>query len=154
MDWNNGYSNYGNNFQGYNAPQQQQYYGNQQQTSYATVNPVNFQNNQNNSQSSQPSYIRGRMVDGETEIMPAEVPNDGNYAIFIQKNRKAIYAKTWSPSGLIETNVYVPEDERNAQLQNLLNTIMQRLDNIESALQQPKTGSKSTTKKEEVTNNA
>lgn len=82
----------------------------------------------------QPSYIQGRVINTENDILPNEVPNDGNFAVFVQGDMQRIYAKTWGKDGLIQTEVF----ERVNQLQpqegikeDPFGLIMERLDNIE-----------------------
>lgn len=83
-----------------------------------------------------PSYIPGRMVNQESEIVPNEVPSDGSYGIFIQSDLKRIFAKTVGGDGLIHTNVYELSSgsSTTTQQDDILYNIMARLDNIEKMM--------------------
>lgn len=85
-------------------------------------------------QNAQPTYIPGRMVNSENDIFPNEVPNDGNYATFVQTDLQRIYMKTWGRNGLIQTNVYElvnPDGQGQADQPDPMQVILERLDNIE-----------------------
>lgn len=74
-----------------------------------------------------PSYIPGKMVNSHDEIVPQDVPLNGQPAVFPTADWSCIYAKTWSQGGsTIETRKYVLEE--NAQNKpNLEQTIANAL---------------------------
>lgn len=84
----------------------------------------------------QRTYIPGRMVTGENDIIAAEVPMDGNHAIFVQQDFKKIYAKTWGNDGYIHTTVFVAEEDQNRNQRQVdpFAMIMARLDGIENQI--------------------
>lgn len=102
--------------------------------SYQTQNVRPVQSNP------QPTYIPGRMVNSENDIFPNEVPNDGNYATFVQSDMQKIYMKTWGRNGLIQTNVYELVNPDAAVQRDggpdPIQLIMDRLDNIEKAIKE------------------
>lgn len=132
-------------------------YGNQQQSTTGGYYPTNqgqtsidgYQNNmlQQNpnpgnafgiSTQTQPqqqySYIPGRMVRDEQDIIAKEVPMDGSYGVFVQQDMQTIYAKTWGNDGYIHTNVYrlvngqqEPQNDPIAEILNRLQRIEERL---------------------------
>lgn len=120
-----------------------------------------------NNQRRQPSFLPGRMIQAENEVMAYEVPNDGSIAAFIQKDLQTVYLKTVCGDGLIHTNEYKlvsmknnPEEEKP----NPFDLIMERLDKLEESLKAPinydrkpkymekKPYNKENNKKQEVTN--
>lgn len=136
----NGYS-----WNGYGNPNrpmmQSNMYGNSQPylTSYGQQMGMNQsqQMMQQQQPPQQPSYIPGRVIAQESDIVPNEVPNDGNFAVFVQQDLSTIYAKTWGGDGLIKTNVYklVPQEVSGEETKedgvNPMDLILERLDNIE-----------------------
>lgn len=102
------------------------------------MNPsMNAQANYSNVRPYQPTYIPGRMIMTENDIVANEVPMDGNYGTFIQQDLKAIYLKTWGKDGLIDTKTYQLVEDNQDRLQpqiDLYTEIMTRLDNIEKCL--------------------
>lgn len=89
-----------------------------------------------------PMYIKGRMVQTENDILPGEVPMDGDYATFISSDLKQIFMKTWGKDGKIHTEVFNNvTDQINAASQfpqmDALSAIMARLDDIEKCLKRP-----------------
>lgn len=137
---------YMNNWYGYGQVQQQ---GNGTQNSGIPGGSVQAVMPQTR-QSVQPQYIRGRMVKNEEDILPAEIPNDGTYGIFITSDFSTIYAKTWGRTGLVDTKKFVlsendfmgengiPEGCSNSDIMGVLSGVMNRLNNIEKALSKPK----------------
>lgn len=125
--------------------QNQQYYYQQYQPYTTGQSLPNVQaqisgppiSNQQTNVRPQRTYIPGRIINDEREIIPDEVPMDGSFATFIQSDYKRIYTKKWGGDGLIHRNVYelVEEDgQQSEQTQDPFALIMQRLDNIENSL--------------------
>lgn len=131
----------------------QSYYG---QPNYNMQNQQNYSNWQNQStqigvtqpaqQIQQTTYpqigqtqypvqqmIPGRIIKQESDIVAREVPNDGNFAVFVQQDLQRIYAKTWGGDGLIHTNVYELVNGQEKE-PDTMGMILQRLDNIEKKL--------------------
>ncbi len=136
------------------------YYPNNQMTAQINTMP-SYQNNvystvptSNYSQSvrqTQTTYIPGRMITKENDILPSEVPMDGNLGIFVQQDLKRIYAKTWGGDGLIHTNVYELVNGQGQSDQNdPMKIILERLDRIEDTL---KNGQKVVYRKPNYRNN-
>lgn len=85
------------------------------------------------------SYIPGRMVTAERDIVANEIPMDGNLAVFIQQDLKRVYAKTWGGDGLIHTNVYDlvdPLQQNTEGKEDPIQVILSRLDSIEAAIKE------------------
>lgn len=83
-----------------------------------------------------PQVLPGRIIQQESDVVAKEVPNDGNFAVFVQSDLQKIYAKTIGGDGLIHTNTYVlandPQSQQNQP--DILSVILQRLDGIESSV--------------------
>lgn len=159
MDWNNNWSNGWNNGNNWgNATYQQP-------NPQPNVSPVRFQQNQQN------SYLPGRMVNSENDVIPGELPMDGTYEIFVQNDGKMIYAKTIGGDGKVKTLCYtliedaqqhpssqnqsVPSQEVNQSQNNQQNdvlgnvqaaliTVLQRLDALETNMSQYQSKNKRT----------
>lgn len=112
---------------------------------------MGYQNNQNqiNQQNAgfgmsrtsptRPSYILGRVVMSESDILPNEVPMDGNFGTFVQQDLKRIYAKTWGVDGRIYTNIYelvTPNQTGETKTDPGLEAVMGRLDDIDKAIKE------------------
>lgn len=98
------------------------------------------QNNMNNMQV-QPSFLPGRVIREEQDILPGEVPMNGNVAVFVQQDLQRIYAKSWGRDGLIHTNVYdfVDLNRQNGEpKEDPIGLILERLDRIEETLKRDK----------------
>lgn len=114
-----------NNWQNQNAqigvvqPAQQM-----QQTAYPQIGQTQYPVQQ---------MLPGRIIKQESDIVAREVPNDGNFAVFVQSDLQRIYAKTWGGDGLIHTNVYELANGQEKE-PDLMTMILQRLDNIEKKL--------------------
>lgn len=91
-----------------------------------------------------PSYICGRVVRSENDIMPSEVPMDGKTCVFPLVDGSAIICKTWTPDFQLAEQVYIPlqqaqpspilEEVKTAPGyydEDTVNLILQRLDKIE-----------------------
>lgn len=151
MDWNNNWGNGWNNGNNWgNATYQQP-------NPQPNVSPVRFQQNQQN------SYLPGRMVNSENDVIPGELPMDGTYEIFVQNDRKMIYAKTIGGDGKVKTLYYtliedaqqqpiaqnqpvpphlvnqdqnVQQSDALANIQGALIQALQRLDALETSMSQ------------------
>ena len=82
----------------------------------------------------QKSYVPGRFVNGEQDILPGEVPTDGSYSVFIQGDLKRVYVKTLGEDGLIHTNVYQLESRQETSRPNPMADVLERLERIEQSL--------------------
>lgn len=137
-------NNYGNPYSyGYSGTGQL-YGGNQVNPYYGQVNqPYQYgqTNNYQNTLPQQPASIRGRVVNSDQDIMPNEVPMDGNLILFPLSDYSCIYAKQWDRNGNgIITVKYVPEivkeEEKVEEVipNEALASINERLDEIQSML--------------------
>lgn len=100
----------------------------QQQTTISSQ--PSFQPSQGYSQSG----ISGRFVANEAEIMPSEVPMNGQPSIFPLHDGSAIIVKSWTSNGTIATGRYI-FDAPKQQTQGVderLAAIEGRLDALES----------------------
>lgn len=103
---------------------------------------INYTSVRPNMEQPQKTFIPGRMISQESDVIPGEVPMDGNYATFITQDMKQIYMKTWGNNGTIHTEVFanVTDQLSNniAQPQmDAMAAIMERLDTIEKYLKKP-----------------
>lgn len=131
-----------------------------------TGGPVNYiQNNPNYNVNQSPfSYgmneLPGRIVESIQDIVPNEVPMNGQVGLFPQRDYSCIYAKAWNAQGTIDTVVYVPYKEEQkvidepsesekimSQLDVLQNTINE-LSEVVMGMTQTDNKPKRTTKKE------
>lgn len=78
-------------------------------------------------------YIPGRMINSIEEVMPNEVPMDGNISLFVKNDYSSIYAKAWNSDGTITTVRFVREDNSERKDEPFAK-IMERLDNIEKSI--------------------
>ncbi len=89
-------------------------------------------------QPSPPDLTYGRMVNAEQEIVANEVPMDGNYGVFLTRDRSRVFVKTWGHDGLIHTDTYnlvIPEEVAAQQAeQDPFNIIMKKLDAIQRSV--------------------
>lgn len=112
---------------------------------YRLVRDPNYQPSQyggqrNLSSINQPT-IPGRFVTSEADIMPHELPADGQVAIFPRGDYQEIYAKQINRNNGVDTVVYVPKPKEEPQpAQNTvvsqvdLTPVNARLDNVENTL--------------------
>lgn len=63
----------------------------------------------------QPPGLIGKMVNDVSMVSPNDVPMDGNIAIFPKNDMSEIYCKQWKQDGTIQTVVYKPFLEQNAE---------------------------------------
>lgn len=153
MYQNNGYNTQPNNQMGgqvYQQPSQMTQQPNQNNQNYTNIygNPYPNQSYQTQpmdvrpvaapstqATTIKPSYILGRVVGDEKEIVAGEVPNDGTYATYIRSDLKQIYMKTWGGNGLVETKVFDLVEPSNQTINpsqpDAMQLILERLDNIE-----------------------
>lgn len=120
-----GYDIYGNPYPNQSYPQQQM--------NVQSVAPMNDPTMRINVQ---PTYILGKMIESEKDVVAGEVPNDGSYGTYIQRDLKRIYMKTWGGNGLIDTKVFElvepgVQNMENTQVDPAMQMILERLDNIE-----------------------
>lgn len=103
---------------------------------------TNDQSQQMNRRALVPTYLPGRTVNEEREVVFGEVPTDGTYSFFVQSDFQRIFAKTVDHKGQISTRHYKyigtsPEDnvyENEAKI-DPMNDILDRLNRIEVMLQ-------------------
>lgn len=60
----------------------------------------------------QTSSVSGRVISDPNEVMPVEVPTDGRISLFPMADSSAIYAKSMSNNGLIQTIKYIPDTQQ------------------------------------------
>lgn len=84
----------------------------------------------------EPSYLPGKIVRDETEILAKDVPADGSVAVFIMQDLSKIIARQVNVRGTIDELTYVVEraPETKVPENDILPVIMARLDNIEGML--------------------
>lgn len=128
-----------NNWQNQNAQigVQQQQVQQTQQMAYPQIGQTQYPVQQ---------MLPGRIIKQESDIVAREVPNDGNFAVFVQQDLQRIYAKTWGGDGLIHTNVYELVNGQEKE-PDLMTMILQRLDNIEKKLNEPRSYNPNRSKK-------
>lgn len=92
-------------------------------------------------QPQQRNVLSGRIVNSAGEIMPNEVPMDGNVGIFPQADGACIYVKAWNPNGTISTLKFVQEPTETAEKLPIgddgYSVLIERLDKIEKMLSKP-----------------
>lgn len=101
---------------------------------------IPMQNSMNNMQV-QPSFLPGRIIREEQDIVPGEIPMNGNISVFVQQDLQRIYAKSWGGDGRIHTNVYefVDLNRLNGEpKEDPMGLILERLDRIEETLKRDK----------------
>lgn len=119
--------------------------------------------NQNPNMVQQPQGLIGKMVNDVSMVSPNDVPMDGNIAIFPKNDMSEIYCKQWKQDGTIQTVVYKPFLEQNAEqttnipqmdfnalnedVRALREDILARLDSIEKSVAVPATKSTARAKK-------
>lgn len=59
--------------------------------------------------------IRGRIVTSEQDIVPAEIPMDGSICLFMTEDCKSIIAKQWNSNGVLQSLIYSPSSNEQAQ---------------------------------------
>ena len=111
-----------------------------QSAQIGTTQPAQQMQQSSYPQMGQPQYpvqqmLPGRIIQQEADIVAREVPNDGNFAVFVQQDLQRIYAKTWGGDGRIHTNVYELVNGQEKE-PDLMAIILQRLDNIEKTLKE------------------
>lgn len=86
--------------------------------------------------SQEPSYLPGKIVRDETEILAKDVPADGSVAVFIMQDLSKIIARQVNVRGTIDELTYVLEraPEPRQQENDILPVILERFDNIEGML--------------------
>lgn len=103
----------------------------------------------------QTPHLSGRYISQPNEITANEVPMDGTVGFFPTQDQQFIYAKAWNADGKIETGIYklvTDLQEPENQNVNILESIQQRLDNIEALLSQPQKTTSSSRKKGDAEN--
>lgn len=108
-----------------------------QQTAYPQIGQAQYPVQQ---------MLPGRIIKQESDIVAREVPNDGNFAVFVQSDLQRVYAKTWGGDGLIHTNVYELVNGQEKE-PDTMGMILQRLDNIEKKLNESRPYNPNRTKK-------
>lgn len=95
--------------------------------------------------------MAGRIVKAVEEIVPNEVPMNGNVGIFPLSDMSSIYVKGWNQDGTISTVVYKPvvDAEEPSEPTVSLVDIMDSLNDIQDLLkaEKPATAKRSTTRK-------
>lgn len=76
------------------------------------------------------AYLKGRVVNSDTDIRPNEVPMDGTASFFPRADGQVIYVKWWGNNGLIEGRTFVPSQETTADDASSNNDANKKLDDI------------------------
>lgn len=107
-------------------------------------NPQGVQNEQpvqNNNQNPNPQklVIPCGVVNDQNEILPADIPMDKGFGMFLRKDLKEIYIKQWGQDGRINTKKYVEEIQEvpvstELSAQDVLNQTNERFTMIEKAI--------------------
>ena len=120
----------------------QQYPGMNQERAYMPQYPNQYgqynmgQPVQNNPYASQiqamprQAYLKGRVVNSDTDIRPNEVPMDGTASFFPRADGQVIYVKWWGNNGLIEGRTFVPSQETTVDDTSSNNDANKKLDDI------------------------
>ena len=106
----------------------------------------NQQNNNNQQQESSqpvPSGLYCRLVNSEDDILVKEVSNTNDPSVFVSKDLNTIYVKKWNKHGTIDTATYQlistdikeePIKEESPKENDILSTILERLETIEKKI--------------------
>ena len=88
-------------------------------------------------QNSMPT-VRGRFINREEDITPAEVAMDGQVSLFPLADYSCIVAKLWDSNGQMQTFRFVPlmESAVEKEVEDKGDMILGRLDEIETLLKQ------------------
>lgn len=76
------------------------------------------------------TYLKGRVVNSDTDIRPNEVPMDGTASFFPRADGQVIYVKWWGNNGLIEGRTFVPSQETTVDDTSSNNDANKKLDDI------------------------
>lgn len=87
---------------------------------------------------SQTPPLKGRIVDDISEVKPNEIPMDGSFCYFPQRDGKKIFVKLWNSNAQLLTFCFIPEEpvlqaQENAEKQGY-EKVLERLDEIEAKL--------------------
>ena len=132
-------------------------YGNQQPMSMNTF-PMSLQTPnvplaQMPVQQTQKTYLMGKYIQSETDILPAEIPMDGNRSYFPSADENYILVKYWDSNGKIVTRKYTAEaapQEIKPDIYETLGSMQNKLDELRNILN--KNNKPQTFKKEGGTN--
>lgn len=82
-------------------------------------------------------FLPGCFVQGVNDISNIPIPTNGSLCLFPQYDYQAIHARQWTPTGVVSVK-YIPEVQPSPSVANdqssEMNTILDRLDNIEETL--------------------
>lgn len=130
-----GYNPYaGNTYNPYGNLQYQSY------SSYPSPTSMNIGSQMGGYQSDQTAQQNGRIparaISSLNDVAPNETPSDGSPALFAMTDRSRIYLREVTQNGTIATSEYVlaGNDQQETPKDNLLQTVLDRLDNIERML--------------------
>lgn len=83
----------------------------------------------------QRTYLNGKYISGENDILPAEIPMDGNRSYFPYVDEGKIIVKYWDSNGKIVTRTYVLDENVTPDNQtDILESINSRFDMLEKLL--------------------
>lgn len=114
------------------------YYGPMQQSRPNTPSFQNFVNGQQ--PISQRPQLVCRFVESPDEIMPVDVPSNGDPAFFVKRDFTAIYAKAFNNRGTIDDVVYAPvkqekpEDIQRAKDEEFKQMVMSKFNVLENLI--------------------
>lgn len=86
-----------------------------------------------------PTYqpgLSGRRIANINEVMPNDIPMDGNMSLFPYVDGSCIYGKYWDKNGMLQTVKFVPEVESVVEepKTDAIEAIMKRFDDLENLL--------------------
>lgn len=91
----------------------------------------------------EPVRVNGRVVNSHDEIVPSEVPMNGQVSIFPTHDYTCIFAKKWDANGNMVTVKYVPAVEASQSAENvpavnndILQELMDKVNNIQNVVTQ------------------
>lgn len=79
-----------------------------------------------------------RIVISENDIRACDVPLDADFTTFVQQDLQNVYLKYWDSNGKIQTKTYQlitsQAEQQNSEKEDPFESIMKRLDQIESKI--------------------
>lgn len=113
---------------------------NTQSNGNVSVNQTQPSSENQNTINNRPTVSCG-IISDPSEIKPADIPMDGGFGMFMNKDLSAIYIKQWQSDGKIYTKTFVeseevPEETSNDSLpsEEFMEQIDERFQKIESTL--------------------
>lgn len=85
----------------------------------------------------QRTYLNGKYIQNENDILPAEIPMDGNRSYFPSADETYILVKFWDSNGKIQTRKYLAESipqEIKPDIYETLGSINSKIDELRNYL--------------------